>query len=52
MCVLVLRVHGGVVYLTGTVTTDLQRETAENVARQVPGVAQVINSIALSYGGL
>ena len=44
--------RGGVVYLTGTVTTDLQRETAENVARQVPGVAQVINSIALSYGGL
>ena len=44
--------RGGVVYLTGTVTTELQRETAENVARQVPGVVQIVNSIALSYSGL
>jgi len=41
----------GVVYLTGQVATDLQRETAENVAGQVPGVVRVVNSIALTYGG-
>jgi osmotically-inducible protein OsmY len=40
-----------VVYLTGQVATDLQKETAENVAAQVPGVARVVNSIALTYGG-
>jgi osmotically-inducible protein OsmY len=47
-----VQTRDGVVYLTGQVTTDLQRETAENVARQVPGVVQVVNSIALSYSGL
>ena len=41
----------GVVYLTGQVATDLQRQTAEDVARKVPGVTRVVNSIALSYGG-
>jgi len=41
----------GVVYLTGQVTTDLQRDTAESVAGKVPGVARVVNSIALSYSG-
>lgn len=41
----------GVVYLTGQVATDLQRETAETIATQVPGVVRVVNSIALTYGG-
>jgi osmotically-inducible protein OsmY len=46
-----VQTRGGVVYLTGQVATDLQRQTAVNVAEQVPGVAHVVNSIALTYGG-
>jgi osmotically-inducible protein OsmY len=46
-----VQTRGGVVYLTGQVATDLQRETAETVAGGVPGVTNVVNSIALSYGG-
>ncbi len=41
----------GVVYLTGQVATDLQRETAETIAEKVPGAVRVVNSIALTYGG-
>ena len=41
----------GVVYLTGQVATDLQRQTAEDVAGKIPGVVRVVNSIALSYSG-
>ena len=41
----------GIVYLTGQVATDPQRTTAESLARQVPGVVRVVNSIALTYGG-
>ena len=39
-----------VVYLTGVVDTDYQRQMAEIVARQAPGVTKVINSIGLSGG--
>jgi osmotically-inducible protein OsmY len=39
------------VYLTGQVATDLQRQTAESVAREVPGVGEVVNSIAISFEG-
>ena len=46
-----VQTRNGVVYLTGQVATDLQRQTAETVAGQVPGVANVVNSIALTYGG-
>src|SRR5215831_21150570 len=46
-----VQTRGGTVYLTGQVATELQRQTAEDVAGKVPGVAQVVNSIALSYGG-
>src|SRR5690349_20594829 len=46
-----VQTRGGVVYLTGQVATDLQRQTAENVAAQVPGVVRVVNSIALTFGG-
>ena len=41
----------GVVFLSGRVATDLQRETAETVAREASGVREVVNSIALSYEG-
>ncbi|HEV2229862.1 MAG TPA: BON domain-containing protein [Steroidobacteraceae bacterium] len=44
--------HHRVVYLTGQVTTDLQRDKAQAAAEQIPGVAQVVNTIALSYSGL
>ena len=41
----------GVVSLTGQVATDPQRQTAESLAKEVPGVVRVVNSIALTYGG-
>jgi osmotically-inducible protein OsmY len=44
--------HHGIVYLTGQVLTDLQRDKAQAAAEQVPGVEQVVNTIALSYSGL
>jgi len=37
-----------VVYLTGLVDTDLERQMAESVALQAAGVAKVVNSIGLS----
>jgi osmotically-inducible protein OsmY len=37
-----------VIYLYGLVDTDFQRQMAESVAHQTPGVAKVINSIGLS----
>ena len=46
-----VKTRDGVVYLTGQVATDLQRRTAESVARQTPGVRKVNDNIALSYGG-
>ena len=46
-----VQTRGGVVYLTGQVATDLQRETAESAAGQVPGVVRVVNTIALTFGG-
>src|ERR1700741_1981301 len=46
-----VQTRGGVVYLSGQVATDLQRDTAESVATQVPGVLNVVNSISLTYGG-
>ena len=46
-----VQTRSGIVYLTGQVTTDLQRDTAESVAAKVPGVMRVVNSIALSYSG-
>jgi osmotically-inducible protein OsmY len=41
----------GVVYLSGQVATDLQRQTAVQVARQVPYVSRVVDNIALFYTG-
>jgi len=40
-----------VVYLNGQVNTYLERATAESVARAVPGVTRVVNSINFDYGG-
>src|SRR6266853_3107592 len=41
----------GVVYLTGQVATDLQRDTAEAVAHEASGVSRLMNTIALTYAG-
>jgi osmotically-inducible protein OsmY len=38
-----------VVYLTGEVNDGLMKETAESIARKVPGVARVENSIAVIH---
>ena len=39
-----------VVYLSGLVDTDLERQMAESVAQEAKGVAKVVNSIGLSGG--
>jgi osmotically-inducible protein OsmY len=41
-----------VVYLTGQVSTDLQKDIAGSIALTAPGVARVENSIAEEYSGL
>ncbi len=41
----------GIVFLSGQVVTDVQRDTAESLARQVPGVRGVADNIALEYNG-
>ena len=46
-----VQTRGGVVYLTGQVISELQRDTAQRVAEQTPGVGQVVNSISISYSG-
>jgi osmotically-inducible protein OsmY len=46
-----VKTSDGVVFLTGKVATDLQRTTAESLARGAPGVRQVVNSLATSYEG-
>jgi osmotically-inducible protein OsmY len=37
-----------VVYLSGEVSDGLMSETAESIAEKTPGVARVVNSIAVS----
>lgn len=44
-------VHG-VVYLTGLVDTPFQRQMAQSIAGQVPGVAKVNSSIGLAGNSL
>ncbi len=46
-----VRVLDGVVYLSGLVATDLQRDTAEAVARSTPGSPRVVDLIGLEYSG-
>jgi osmotically-inducible protein OsmY len=38
----------GVVYLTGDVTTDMQRDKAELLAREAPGVNQVVDTLTVT----
>jgi osmotically-inducible protein OsmY len=40
-----------VVYLSGLVDTDLERQLAESVAREATGVTRVVNSIGISNNG-
>ena len=40
-----------VVYLTGQVDTELERDLAKSVALRAAGVRRVVNSINLSYQG-
>jgi osmotically-inducible protein OsmY len=40
---------GGVVYLTGQVTTDYQIQVAESAARQAAGASRVVNTLAVPY---
>jgi osmotically-inducible protein OsmY len=40
---------GGVVYLTGQVTTDYQIQVAESAAQQAPGTSRVVNTLAVPY---
>ena len=42
-----VRTFNGVVQLSGFVTTDGQKQRAGELAQRVPGVAEVVNSIAL-----
>ena len=39
----------GVVYLSGIISTGLQRATAVEIAGQVPGVTRVVDNIQLTY---
>ncbi|MGA3157671.1 MAG: BON domain-containing protein [Steroidobacteraceae bacterium] len=42
---------GGVVYLTGQVSTDYQAQLAESVAQQAAGANRVVNTLALPFTG-
>jgi osmotically-inducible protein OsmY len=46
-----VRTLDGVVYLSGQVSTPLQRTEAEDVARQAEGFKRVVNTISLGYRG-
>ena len=46
-----VRVIDGVIYLGGQVATELQRDDAEEVARQTPGAHHVVDIIGLEYPG-
>ncbi len=44
-----VQTRDGVVYLSGQVATDLQRTTAEELARQPLGVRRVVDLMSLTY---
>jgi osmotically-inducible protein OsmY len=46
-----VRTLNQVVYLSGQVTTGLQKETAESVVREAPGVRRVVDNISVGYEG-
>lgn len=45
-----VKVYGGVVQLSGFVDTQDQKRRAEDIARRVPGVSQVVNALVLKPG--
>jgi osmotically-inducible protein OsmY len=47
---LTVRTLDHVVYLSGVVDTDFERQMAESVALEAKGVARVVNSIGVSGG--
>jgi osmotically-inducible protein OsmY len=44
-----VQTRAGVVYLYGEVSSGLERETAESIAEEIPGVARVVDSIFVSH---
>src|ERR1700722_15925763 len=46
-----VQTYGRVVYLTGQVDTDEQRNLAESITSEVAGVARVVDTIILSFPG-
>jgi osmotically-inducible protein OsmY len=46
---IVVQTLNGVVYLNGEVDVGLEKRTAESEAKQVPGVTQVVNNIAVQH---
>jgi osmotically-inducible protein OsmY len=46
-----VQTYGHVVYLTGQVDTDEQRDLVESVTSEVAGVARVVDTISLSFPG-
>lgn len=45
-------VQNGIVTLTGNVDSDIQKQRAENIARNTPGVRGVINALLVTPGGV
>jgi osmotically-inducible protein OsmY len=46
-----VQTYGRVVYLTGQVDSDEQRDLAESITSEVAGVARVVDTISLSFPG-
>jgi osmotically-inducible protein OsmY len=46
-----VQTYGRVVYLTGQVDTDEQRDLAESVTSEVAGVERVVDTISISFPG-
>ena len=46
-----VKTYGRVVYLTGQVATDEERDLAESVTSEVAGVARVVDTISISFPG-
>jgi len=44
-----VQTRAGVVYLYGEVSTGLERETAESLTEETPGVVRVVDSIFVSH---
>ena len=45
-----VKAYGGVVQLSGFVDTDGQKRRADEIARRIPGVSQVVNALVLKPG--